>query len=63
MKCSISVKRENAVFCVGGTTTLYQVWPEITNGIVDIKDFCILATTAAPVSFLLFPAFHSFNFS
>ena len=56
-KRSISVKRENIVICVGETTTLYQAWPEIANGIVDIKDFCILAT-AAPVSFRLFPAFH-----
>ncbi len=58
MKWSISVNRENTLFCVGGTTTLYQVWPVIANGIVDIKDFCILATAAAPVSFSLFPAFH-----
>ncbi len=57
-KWSISVKRENIVICVGETTTFYQAWPEIANGIVDIKDFCTLATAAAPVSFRLFPAFH-----
>ncbi len=57
-KWSISVKRENTVICVGGTTTLYQVWPVIANGIVDIKNFCILTTTAAPASFRVFPAFH-----
>jgi hypothetical protein len=44
-------KAREYFFCVGETTTLCQVWPEIANGIVDIKDFCILttATAAGPI--------------